>query len=127
MQKAALALLPTLVPTQLPELWPDLILTLLHLIRPDQLQLPTASDSLSPAKVTTGNINKHALSSLMQERVVGEVAQLYRWAATLLHQLTSVYDHHKCQSSQRCPILSSYTGVLRCVPWRRHTQHQVVE
>lgn len=75
-QKAALSLLPTLVPTeQLPQLWPDLILTLLHLIRPDLLQL--AAPSLGGSFNST-NINKRALTSLAQERVVDIVAQLYR-------------------------------------------------
>ena len=78
-QKAALSLLPTLVPpVQLPQLWPDLILTLLRLIRPGLLQLPVPSLSNS---FNSSNINKHALSSLAQERVVDTVAQLYRWGA----------------------------------------------
>ena len=39
-QKAALALLPTLVPAHLPELWPDLLTALLHLVRCPPRQWP---------------------------------------------------------------------------------------
>ncbi|KAK9811035.1 hypothetical protein WJX73_008056 [Symbiochloris irregularis] len=76
-QKAALSLLPTLVPPQnLPQLWPKLLEALLRLVRPQILLLP----SRPPSAGTTPshNINKRALSCLAQERVVDTVAQLYR-------------------------------------------------
>lgn len=75
-QKAAISLLPTLVPPQhLLELWPELVVTLLRLIRPNLLSTPAAPLSSS---FNSSNINKHALSSLAQERVLDTVAQLYR-------------------------------------------------
>ena len=95
-QKAALGLLPTLIPTHLPQLWPDLLVTLLHLVRPEllaqALDPPSeeAGGALSPrptAKATrrtnslemgTLNVNKGALSCALQQRVLDTLVLLFR-------------------------------------------------
>ena len=96
-QKAALALLPTLTPTHLPQLWPDLLLALLHLMRPDLVAQASetgpqdAAGALSPRpaphprrtaslEMGTLNVNRGALSCALQQRVLDTLVLLFRCA-----------------------------------------------
>ncbi|KAK9868608.1 hypothetical protein WJX84_001848 [Apatococcus fuscideae] len=71
-QKAALGMLPTFLPLQLPDLWPDLIMTVLHITDPSLLESTLGHDGCSPRSHRTG------LSSFSMEKVVDLLLQLYR-------------------------------------------------
>ncbi|KAK9810126.1 hypothetical protein WJX72_005196 [[Myrmecia] bisecta] len=77
-QKAALALFPTLAPTDLTDLWPDLFAALLALLQPaapdPQAPPPEDAGAVSPAPPPP----RSALTSQCMERVVEICVQLYR-------------------------------------------------
>lgn len=84
-QKAVFTLLPSLGPTQLPQLWPDLLQLLLNLLRPQALEaLSSAVEQQQQHTVGAGsppkssNVNRHALSALSMEAAVDILSQLYR-------------------------------------------------
>ena len=98
-QKAALALLPTLTPSHLPQLWPDLLMALLHLMRPELVAQASEAGPEDPAgalslrttvqprrtnslekSLGTLNVNKGALSCALQQRVLDTLVLLFRSA-----------------------------------------------
>jgi len=98
-QKAAFALFPSLVPLQPPELWPELLDSLIQLLKPhllegqqhQQLQQQLQHQQLQqqrqgsfnargPAAPSSNNNSLHrpALSSLSMERALEILLQLYK-------------------------------------------------
>ncbi len=94
-QKAAFALFPSLVPLQPPELWPELLDSLIQLLKPhllegqqhqqlqQQLQHQQRQGSFNargPAAPSSNNNSLHrpALSSLSMERALEILLQLYK-------------------------------------------------
>lgn len=70
-----LNLLPNLAPTEVPQLWPDLIQLHLNLVQPRHLPLQAADSSQGEAHA---NVNRHALTALSMEKTVEMLAALYR-------------------------------------------------
>lgn len=70
-----LNLLPNLAPTELPQLWPDLIQLHINLLQPQQLLLQASQDAEGHAHA---NVNKHALTALSMEKTAEMLAALYR-------------------------------------------------
>lgn len=96
-QKAAFSLFPSLVPLQPPELWPELLDSLIQLLKPhllegqqhqqqlqQQLKLQQRQGSFNargPAAPSSNNNSLHrpALSSLSMERALEILLQLYKY------------------------------------------------
>ena len=77
-QRAVLNLLPSLAPTEVPQLWPDLIQLHLNLLQPQHLP-SQASLAAGPAETDAhANVNRHALTALSMEKTVEMLAALYR-------------------------------------------------
>ena len=73
-----LTLLPSLAPSELPQLWPDLIQLHLNLLQPQQLPLQGQLSAGAAEGHTHANANKHALTALSMEKTAEMLAALYR-------------------------------------------------
>ena len=78
-QRAVLTLLPSLVPSELPQLWPDLIQLHLNLLQPQQLPPQGMLAPGAPEGHVHANVNKHALTALSMEKTAEMLAALYRY------------------------------------------------
>ncbi len=80
-QRAVLTLLPSLAPSELPQLWPDLIQLHLNLLQPQQLPPQgMVAPGVAEGQVHA-NVNKHALTALSMEKTVEMLAALYRYGS----------------------------------------------
>jgi hypothetical protein len=77
-QRAVLTLLPNLAPTELPQLWPDLIQLHINLLQPQQLPSRTSLAAGAAESHAHTNVNKHALTALSMEKTAEMLAALYR-------------------------------------------------
>ena len=73
-----LNLLPNLAPTEVPQLWPDLIQLHLNLLQPQHLPSQAALAAEASEGDAHGNVNRHALTALSMEKTVEILAALYR-------------------------------------------------
>ena len=78
MQRAVLNLLPNLAPTEVPQLWPDLIQLHLNLLQPQQLPTQASLAAEASGVEAHANVNRHALTALSIEKTVEMLAALYR-------------------------------------------------
>lgn len=77
-QRAVLTLLPNLAPTELPQLWPDLIQLHLNLLQPQHLPSQASLSAESSEGHAHANVNRHALTALSMEKTAEMLAALYR-------------------------------------------------
>jgi hypothetical protein len=99
-QKAVFTLLPNLAPADMPELWPDLIDLLLHLLKPHLVEAAGSVEARAAEASPSGgatHVNKHAITSLSMEKAVEILAHLYRYLCRLLLVFLSF---SRCASNQ---------------------------